>query len=538
MEILRGTPITEGIAIAKLRILRDRTHTDRTYAHLPIDEAKRRYADLCNRVSEQFQELAEHASREIGRAEGDIFATQGMMVQDEDLQDEVYAALGEGMTLSDAIESAGKVLSARFLAMEDEYLRARAADVTEVCRRLCWADAGDGEQSMEYDTPTVLAADDLSPAQLLRADRTRLSGFFTAGGSANSHTAILARSLDLPSAVAVGNLPDLAQEGEVVIIDGFTGEIVLSPDDKTVAYYRRKQEEYQSERQADEAYRGQPTQTAHGRRLKLLCNVGSVEEVGAVLSADGEGIGLFRSEFLYLESRDYPTEEVQFALYRRLLSAMVDRPVTVRTMDVGADKQADYFALPPEENPALGYRSIRICMDRPEILRTQLRALYRASVYGQLSILIPMISAREELVFVKDLAQSVRDALDQEGIPYDRAVPIGIMIETPAAALIAHELADMADFFSIGTNDLTQYTLAADRQNPLVARNYRTDHPAVLRLIRKTVEAAHSKGITVSICGEAARDPRLLPQFLEMDIDGFSVAPPYVLRLRRAIAGN
>ncbi|MBQ8287444.1 MAG: phosphoenolpyruvate--protein phosphotransferase [Clostridia bacterium] len=537
MITLRGKPVMEGIAIGILRFLEAeaRTVEDAGSVECTPEEMKKRFYEIREAVAAECAGLAERARVEVGQSEAEIFATHRLMVLDGDLEDAVLSGIEAGKSLADAIRQAGEGLAAMLAAMEDDYLRARAADAKDVCARLIAALRGERAGVSRLDVPTVLAAADITPAELLQSDRTQLMGFFTADGATGSHTAILARSLALPSAVAVGSLPDRSLEGETVIVDGFTGEVIVSPDTRTLALYCEKQAAVKAERQLEETFRGLPNCTLDGYEVQVVCNIGRGEEAAAVLQNDGGGVGLFRSEFLYLESPDFPSEETQYRVYRRLLEDMGGRPVVIRTMDVGADKQVGYFGIGREENPALGYRSIRICMDRPEILTTQLRALYRASAFGKLSILVPMIISPSELLWVRTKEQEVRDELRAEGITFDPDVKLGIMIETPAAAVVSDLLAKDADFFSIGTNDLTQYALAMDRQNPRIERFYDPHHPAILRMIATVVENAHREGKKVSVCGELARDTSLTPFFLSAGVDSLSVSPPYVLRLRRAI---
>lgn len=537
MTVLRGKPVMEGIAIGVLRF--SETPAEKEISSDPVkhcaESLKEHFFTLREEASQEYKKLAERARSEVGEAEAEIFITHGMMVLDGDLEDAVLDGIVAGKSLSDAIDEAGEMLASMLAAMEDDYLRARAADARDVSARLVAMLTGVSSKGLQLDAPTVLAANDVTPAELLQADRTQLMGFFTADGATGSHTSILARSLSLPAVVAVGELPDRSIEGETVILDGFTGEVIVSPDTQTLAHYCEKQAAVRAERKLEEAYRGLADRTVDGYEVQLLCNIGRVEESASVLQNDGGGVGLFRSEFLYLESSDFPSEEMQYRVYRRLLEDMGGRPVVIRTMDVGADKQVDYFGIGREENPALGYRSIRICMDRPEILCTQLRALYRASAFGKLAILVPMIISPDELLWVREREQEVRDQLRSEGVAFDPSVQLGIMIETPAAAMISDLLAKNADFFSIGTNDLTQYALAVDRQNPRIERFYDPHHTAILRMIKAVVDNAHHVGIKVSVCGELARDTALTPFLLAAGIDSLSVSPPYVLRLRRAI---
>lgn len=571
MITLRGKPVMEGIAIGILRFLEAQEPSERTNSSLgnpcktptyrsasspdepcrespdhslsssdapggeSSDALKKRFYEIRETVAAECKALADRARIEVGDAEAEIFATHRLMVLDGDLEDAVLAGIEAGMGLADAIWAAGEGLSAMLSAMEDEYLRARAADAKDVCAKLVAALQGERTALSCLEVPTVLAAVDITPAELLQSDRTQLMGFFTADGATGSHTSILARSLALPSAVAVGRLPDRSLEGETVIVDGFTGEVIVAPNTRTLALYCEKQAAAKAERQLEETLRGLPNRTVDGHEIQVVCNIGRGEEAASVLQNDGGGVGLFRSEFLYLESPDFPSEETQYRVYRRLLEDMGGRSVVIRTMDVGADKQVGYFNIGKEENPALGYRSVRICMDRPEILRTQLRALFRASAHGRLSILVPMITSTAELAWVREQERAVRDELRSEGIAFDPAVKLGIMIETPAAAVISDLLARDADFFSIGTNDLTQYALAVDRQNPKLERFYDPHHPAVLRMIAGVVNNAHRVGKKVSVCGELARDTALTPFFLAVGVDSLSVSPPYVLRLRRAI---
>jgi len=432
------------------------------------------------------------------------------------------------------VEQAGIQFAAMFAAMDDAYMQARAADIKDVAKRILNNLLGVVDGGIHSDVPVILAADDLAPSETLQLDKSKILGFVTMGGSGNSHTAILARTMGIPAICGAGEALAEGYNGRVGYIDGETGQLIIDPDAMTQAALKEKYEKQQETKKLLETMKGQEDITLDGKKMLLYCNIGSPEDVAAVLANDGQGIGLFRSEFLYLSASDYPTEDEQFEAYRSVADAMNGKRVVIRTLDIGADKQVDYFNLDHEENPAMGYRAIRICLDRRDIFRTQLRALLRASAYGNIGIMYPMIISVDEVKEIKKIVESIKAELTEKGIEYGE-VEQGIMIETPAAVMISDLLAEEVDFFSIGTNDLTQYTLAIDRQNSKLDNIYDSHHPAVLRMIQKTIENGHKAGCWVGICGELGADMTLTETFLKMGIDELSVSPTFVLPIRKLI---
>lgn len=433
------------------------------------------------------------------------------------------------------MEQAGIQFAAMFAAMDDAYMQARAADIKDVATRILNNLLGVVDGGIHSDVPVILAADDLAPSETLQLDKSKILGFVTMGGSGNSHTAILARTMGIPAICGAGEALAEGYNGRVGYIDGETGQLIIDPDAMTQAALKEKYEKQQETKKLLETMKGQEDITLDGKKMLLYCNIGSPEDVAAVLANDGQGIGLFRSEFLYLSASDYPTEDEQFEAYRSVADAMNGKRVVIRTLDIGADKQVDYFDMKEEENPALGVRAIRICLNRPEVFRTQLCALYRASVYGKIAIMFPMITSVWEVKECKRACMSVMKELEAEGIPYDKDTELGIMIETPSSVFVAEELAKLVDFFSVGTNDLTQYTLACDRQANDLGKFYDPHHPALLRAIKMAADAAHKAGIWIGICGELGADISMLPTFLAMGIDELSVSPSAVLPVRAAI---
>lgn len=534
MTEYRGKSVFEGIAVGKLKIVR---HDNAVAVHeqgTPEEERKKFYAAREKAVSE-LQSLYEQALATVGESEAEIFSMHAMMTEDADLEDAVLAKIDAGEGAAQAAEEAGFELSQTFIRMDDEYMRARAVDVIDVAKRLSGYILGKKEEEILLNEPSILASSDFTPSEVVKLDKSKVLGFVTTFGSETSHTSILARTLALPSVVNIRDSIDMPFDGKTCIVDGFTGKVIVDPDEETLSLYLKKKAETDAARERRLALIGQKSVTQDGREVHIYCNVGNSEDVKAALQNDGEGVGLLRSEFLYLESEDYPSEEKQYQEYSRAAKLLEGKLLVIRTMDIGADKQASYFHLPHEENPALGMRSVRICMDRPEILYTQLRAIYRASANGNVAAMVPMIISGAEVRWVRQMAEKVRADLKKEGISFDEKMQIGIMIETPAAALIADELAKEADFFSIGSNDLIQYTLAADRQNQSLEKFVDPHHKAVLRLIRYAAECAHAEGKWIGVCGELARDLSLTEFFAACGIDELSVSPPYVLPLREKL---
>mgnify|MGYP002859357517 FL=1 len=534
MTEYRGKSVFEGIAVGKLKIVR---HDNAVAVHeqgTPEEERKKFYAAREKAVSE-LQSLYEQALATVGESEAEIFSMHAMMTEDADLEDAVLAKIDASEGAAQAAEEAGFELSQTFIRMDDEYMRARAVDVIDVAKRLSGYILGKKEEEILLNEPSILASSDFTPSEVVKLDKSKVLGFVTTFGSETSHTSILARTLALPSVVNIRDSIDMPFDGKTCIVDGFTGKVIVDPDEETLSLYLKKKAETDAARERRLALIGQKGVTQDGREVHIYCNVGNSEDVKAALQNDGEGVGLLRSEFLYLESEDYPSEEKQYQEYSRAAKLLEGKLLVIRTMDIGADKQASYFHLPHEENPALGMRSVRICMDRPEILYTQLRAIYRASADGNVAAMVPMIISGAEVRWVRQMAEKVRADLKKEGISFDEKMQIGIMIETPAAALIADELAKEADFFSIGSNDLIQYTLAADRQNQSLEKFVDPHHKAVLRLIRYAAECAHAEGKWIGVCGELARDLSLTEFFAACGIDELSVSPPYVLPLREKL---
>lgn len=485
----------------------------------------------------QLSEIYEKALKEAGESSAQIFEIHIMMLEDDDYNDSIKGIItGKSVCAEYAVAETAENFARMFSALDDPYMQARAADVRDISDRLIACLCGKAEVRAELSGKRVICADDLTPSETVTLDKDKVLAFVTAHGSSNSHTAILARTMNIPAVIGAGReFLSAVTDGCKMIVDGHTGEIIIDPDDATERSFREKQRADAENKALLEKLKGKPNVTKDGREIKIYANIGSVDEAAAALENDAGGIGLFRSEFLYLESKDYPTEEQQFSAYKAVLQMMEGKRVIIRTLDIGADKQADYFGLSKEENPALGLRALRICLTRPEIFRTQLRALYRASVYGRLGIMFPMVTSVSEVEECMAICGSVRDELAAEGIPFSDDIELGIMIETPAAAVISDRLAPLVDFFSVGTNDLTQYTLACDRQNPSLERFADPHHEAVLRLIELSAKNAHAHGAWIGICGELAADTTLTETFLRMGIDELSVSAPFVLPVRQAV---
>ena len=536
MILMQGKGVSKGVIKGKLYFFE---RLDTTVAMRQVEDVeaeKQRLAQAQETTVQQLNILAEKAREDAGEEIAILFDTHAMFVEDEDYVECILSCLEEeGCNAEYAVQMAGEQFAAMFAAMDDAYMQARAADIRDVSQRILNNLMGVVEGGIDSEEPVILAADDLAPSETIQLDKSKILGFVTQGGSSNSHTAILARTMGIPAICGLGDALKAEYAGRVAYLDGETGSVVLDPDELTHAQIREKYNKQQEMKEILATMKGQEDVTLDGKKINVYCNIGSPEDVAAVLNNDGQGIGLFRSEFLYLAANDYPTEEEQFQAYKAVASAMGGKRVIIRTLDIGADKQVDYFDMKKEENPALGVRAIRICLNRPEVFKPQLRALYRASAYGKVAIMFPMITSVWEVKECKRACQSVMKELTAEGIPFDPETEIGVMIETPASIFIADELAKYVDFFSVGTNDLTQYTLACDRQANDLGKFYDPHHPAVLRALKMAADAAHNAGIWIGICGELGADLSLLPTFLALGIDELSVTPNAVLPLRAAI---
>ena len=536
MISIQGKGVSSGVGVGPLYFYHRAKTTIPRYTVEDTDAEWHRFKGAQTGAIEQLGELAEKARAEAGDEAAMLFETHQMMVEDLDYEEAIEARINEDkMNAEAAVADTSLQFAEMFEAMDDSYMQARAADVKDVSRRLLSILGGAVQGGIASDVPVLLAADDLAPSETVQLDKSKILGFITAGGSGSSHTAILARTMGIPAIVGVGDALKPEYEGRQVIIDGATGSVVIDPDDMTRDKLLKKREEQLRLQRLLETLKGQPNVTKDGKSIRVYCNIGSPEDVHAVQVNDGGGIGLFRSEFLYLNCEDYPTEDQQFEAYKQVLADMDGKEVIIRTLDIGADKQIGYFNLPHEENPALGMRALRICLTRPEVFHTQLRALYRASAFGKLRIMFPMVTNVWEVREAKRQCEDVKRELKAEGIPYGDDVEVGIMIETPAAVMLSDRLAKEVDFFSVGTNDLTQYTLACDRQNNDLGRFYDPHHPAVLRMLKMVADNAHKNGIWVGICGELGADLTLTETFLAIGIDELSVSPRAVLPLRNAV---
>ena len=536
MITIQGKGVSTGVGIGPLYFFQRQTSEIPRYTVADTDAEWHRFKGAQTGAIEQLGDLAEKARAEAGDEAAMLFETHQMMVEDLDYEEAIEQRITEEkLNAEAAIADTAEQFAAMFEAMDDTYMQARAADVKDVSRRLLDILAGNVAGGIASDAPVVLAADDLAPSETVQLDKSKILGFITAGGSGSSHTAILARTMGIPAIVGVGGALKPEYAGRQVILDGATGNVVIDPDDMTLDKLMKKREEQLRLQRLLETLKGQPNVTKDGKSIRIYCNIGSPEDVHAVQVNDGGGIGLFRSEFLYLNCDDFPGEDQQFEAYKQVLADMEDKEVIIRTLDIGADKKIGYFGLPQEENPALGMRALRICLTRPEIFRTQLRALYRASAFGKLGIMFPMVTSVWEVREAKRICEEVRRELKAEGVPYSEDVKLGIMIETPAAVMVSDRLAKEVDFFSVGTNDLTQYTLACDRQNNDLGRFFDPHHPAVLRMLKMVADNAHKNGIWVGICGELGADLTLTETFLAIGIDELSVSPRAVLPLRNAV---
>ena len=536
MITIQGKGVSAGVGVGPLYFYRRATVEIHNTTVEDTDAEWHRFKGAQTGAVEQLGVLAEQARAEAGDEAAMLFETHQMMAEDLDYEEAIEdLILNQKLNAEAAVSQVAEQFAAMFASMDDTYMQARAADVQDVSQRIIGILCGVVQGGIASDVPVLLAADDLAPSETIQLDKSKILGFITAGGSGSSHTAILARTMGIPAIVGMGDALKPEYEGRQAIADGSTGALVIDPDDDTRDRLLKKREEQMRLQRLLETLKGQENVTKDGKTVRIYCNIGSPEDVHAVQVNDGGGIGLFRSEFLYLNTKDYPTEDEQFNAYKQVLSDMDGKEVIIRTLDIGADKQIGYFDLPKEDNPAMGMRALRICLNRPEIFRVQLRALFRASAYGKLGIMFPMVTSVWEVREAKRMCEEVKRDLKHEGIPYSDDVKIGVMIETPAAAVISDRLAKEVDFFSIGTNDLTQYTLACDRQNNDLGRFYNPHHPAVLRLIQMVTENAHKNGIWVGICGELGADLTLTETFLAIGVDELSVTPRAVLPLRNAV---
>lgn len=533
MEVYTGKSIYKGIAIGKILFYQKgeqavkRTKVEDTAAEI------RRYEAAREKAIKQLNVLYEKAVREVGEMNAAVFEVHTMMLEDDDYVDSIVNIIeSQQVNAEFAVATTGDNFSKMFAEMDDDYFKARAADVKDISERLVNILSGRENGSAIGDEPVIIVADDLAPSETVQMDKEKLLAFVTEHGSANSHTAILARTMNIPALIGVSIQEEW--NGKMAVVDGYSGTLYVEPEEDILNLMKARKEEDVRAKELLLELKGKEDVTLDGKSIRLYANIGSVKDIASVLANDAAGIGLFRSEFLYLESSDYPDEEKQFQTYKTVAENMAGKKVIVRTLDIGADKQADYFQIDHEENPAMGFRAIRICLERTEIFKTQLRALFRASAYGNIAIMYPMIISVDEVRRIKEIVAEVKKELDEQGIAYGE-VEQGIMIETPAAVMISDLLAEEVDFFSIGTNDLTQYTLAIDRQNSKLDNIYDSHHPAVLRMIQQTIENGHKHGCWVGICGELGADMTLTETFLKMGIDELSVSPSFVLPIRKLI---
>ena len=536
MITLQGKGVFGGIAIGEIAFYkRDSGVIQRRKIEDPEAEVQR-FEDAKAEAIRELGELYDKAVSEVGESNAMLFQTHQFMLEDLDYVEAITNMIKtQSINAEYAVSATGDNFSQMFAAMDDDYMRERAADVKDISARVVKILSGVSENGLVTDKPVILAADDLAPSETVQLNKDMVLSFVTQGGSTNSHTAILARTMNIPAIIGIGTALDEKYEGKQAIVDGQSGSLIIDPDEATMAVYVKKKEEHMEKQRLLHQLKGKETVSLDGKKVKLYANIGNASDIGAVIQNDAAGIGLFRSEFLYLENSDFPSEEEQFKVYKYVAETLAGKQVIIRTLDIGADKQIDYFNLPHEENPAMGYRAIRICLTQKEIFRTQLRALLRASAFGNIAIMFPMIIALEEVLEIKRIVKSVMAELDESGIPYNKEIQLGIMIETPAAAMISDDLAKEVDFFSVGTNDLTQYTLAIDRQNPKLDKFYNAHHTAIIRMLEIATKNAHDNGIWIGICGELGADMELTETFLAMGIDELSVSPACVLPLRQKI---
>lgn len=532
-----GKGVFGAIAIGKISVFKKEETQICRREILDFDGELKRLEESKRTAVLQLEELYKKALRELGEQDARIFETHIMMLEDEDYNESVKNVIKtRGVNAEYAVSVTSESFSKVFSEMDDSYMQARAADVRDISERLIYCLGGKSQSLKTTEKNTVMCAVDFAPGETLTFDKEKVIAFVTSRGSSNSHTAILARNMNIPAVIGVGEeFLSAVKDGDIAAVDGFSGEVFVNPDEKTTELILKKQKEDIENKQLLQKLRGKENVTLDGKKINVFANAESLNGVEEAVLNDAGGIGLFRSEFLYLENGNYPDEQLQFATYKRALECMGNKKVIIRTMDIGADKQAEYFGLEKEENPALGFRAIRICLERPEIFTVQLRALFRASVYGNLGIMFPLIANEWELEKIIEICDEVKNQLKAEKTEYNEKTEIGIMIETPAAALISEKLAPKVDFFSVGTNDLTQYTLACDRQNPLLEKFCNPRHEAILKLIELAATNAHKNGAWIGICGELAADTSLTERFLRMGIDELSVSPGYILKVREAV---
>ncbi len=537
MKKFTGKGVYGAIAMGKISVFQKQNTLIQRTSVKDIEAEKARVEAAKAAAAEQLQAIYEKALKEVGETNAQIFEIHMMMLEDDDYNESIQNIIDtQKVNAEYAVSITADNFAEMFSAMDDAYMQARAADVRDISDRIIANLMGNVAVQEDSGEKHIICADDLAPSETVSLDKDKVLAFVTAHGSSNSHTAILARNMNIPAVIGVGSdfLKEV-QDGTEAIVDGFTGEIFVEPDEETRRRLLEKQKADEEKKRLLLELKGKENVTKDGTKVNIYANIGSVDNIGAVLLNDAGGIGLFRSEFLYLENNDYPNEEQQFLAYKRVLESMAGKKVIIRTLDIGADKQVDYFHLKKEDNPAMGYRAIRICLTRPEIFKTQLRALYRASIYGNLGVMFPMITSVSELEKILAICEEVKAELREQGVTYSDTMELGIMIETPAAAIISDCLAPMVDFFSVGTNDLTQYTLACDRQNPDIEPFIDTHHEAILRLIEMSAKNAHANGAWIGICGELAADTTLTETFLRMGIDELSVSPAFVLKVRDAV---
>ena len=536
MVTISGKSVFGGVAIGKIMFYkRNEKVIKRTHVE-DVDAEWQRFVAAKDKAVSQLKNLHDKALDDVGEANAMIFEIHQMMLEDLDYLESIENIIrSQHLNAEYAVATTADNFAKMFSAMDDAYMQGRAADVKDVSERVLDILCGVSDGMKEMTEPCIIAADDLAPSETVQLDKSKVLGFATMYGSSNSHTAILARTMNIPAVIGMGEELKAEYDGQLSILDGFTGTLYIDPDYETMAKMQDKRAKDLEQKALLEQLRGKENVTKSGQKINVYANIGNVSDLGAVVKNDAGGIGLFRSEFLYLENDHFPTEDQQFAVYKQVAETMAGKKVIIRTLDIGADKQVDYFGLDKEENPALGYRAIRICLTRPEIFKTQLRALYRAAMFGNISIMFPMIISMKEIYKIKDIIAEVKDELTREGIPFRDDVELGVMIETPASVMISRELAKEVDFFSVGTNDLTQYTLAIDRQNSKLDEFYDPHHPAILSMIKMAAENAHAEGAWIGICGELGADLELTEEFLKMGLDELSVSPAMVLPLRKRI---